>query len=109
MKASPLALNKLLLLAFVLGSLFMSPFAIAEVTNGKFPMCDRHSDLMEIWNALSNRDERQVKALLNEGGCFFPKAGINLSVIKKIGVVYKVRIYIEDDSAIFYTSDEGYD
>ena len=93
MKASPLALNKLLLLAFVLGSLFMSPFAIAEVTHGKFHMRDRHSDLMERWNALSNRDERQVKTLLNEGGRFFPKAGINLTVIKNRGCLQSAYLH----------------
>lgn len=109
MKTLLLTSKKLLLLSSVLSGLVMSPLAIAEETNGNFPMCRTHSDLKELWSALSNHDNRQTDALLKDNNCFYPKAGIKISVINKIGVIYKVRVYIEDDSVVLYTSSQGYD
>ena len=97
------------LLSAVLMSLVMSPFAIAEETNGEFPMCQRYSDLKEIWQAISNGDDRQVEALLKDNNCIIPKKGIKLSVISRIGAIDKVRVYTKDDSFVFYTSKIGYD
>ena len=95
--------------ALLVITLLLSSNVMAEVTNGKFPLCFTFSDLNEIWSGLSKQDDMQVQSLVKQERCFYLKAGIKLSVIKRIGVVYKVRVYVGESSLEMYTSDQGYE
>jgi len=88
--------------------LLITTTASAEVSTEDFPFCNTYSGLKEIWRAASERDSQQYKALLKNEECMILKSGIQLSIIKKIGVIYKVRLYIDDESFVMYTNDDGF-
>ncbi len=93
---------------FLLCAFLTSATVSAEVTTEEFPFCHSYSGLKEIWRAASSRDIQQYNALLKNEECVELKEGIKLSIIDKIGVIYKVRIYIGDDSFIMYANSSSF-
>lgn len=97
--------------SFFFAAIFSVPIlANAAETTGDFPLCDTYASLKEVWGAISNKDARQYRALTDEdtGACFVPKAGLPISIVKQIGVIYRIRLYAGSESAIFYTNDDGF-
>jgi hypothetical protein len=64
--------------------------------------------LKEIWTALTNKDQRQVAAIIQGGDCIKPKKGTEVSFISTIGVVEKVRVYAGNESVEMYTIPGAY-
>lgn len=96
--------------ALLMLALFLSGNAMAEVTNGKYPMCQSYAEMQEIISGLRKNDDRQVQALLQGDRCFYPKKGFKLSVIRRVGELDRVRVYLDDnDSLQLYTISYGYD
>lgn len=83
-------------------------FAVSAASiRGGLPVCFSEEALDEFITAASNKDKRQMMALL-DGQCVIAKAGLEVSVISSGFSVYKVRIYAPSGkSMVMYTVSEN--
>ena len=82
--------------------------AIQPVTAGNAePFCATKSLYRQFRKALDDKDDRLTRYLINNG-CLFPDPNLPVSILDRGWTNWlKVRVYVGDDSGVFWTSREA--